>query len=134
LGLAARGVQAAAGESGLRAQAVVVGPVRRVVGADVLHARHRVGGQLLVVALAPRLQVRPGVAVVRLAHERHRRFNDVVCRAHAHVFRVVQPRLNLVAAGIRRIAHLHVALVFHPVAGLALLRREFQQLLVKLGH
>ncbi len=89
LGLTACRIQAAARQAGLRTQAFVVGPVRRVIGANVLHTRHRVGGQLLFVALAPRLQIRPGVAVVRLAHQRDRRFNDVVRRAHANVFRVV---------------------------------------------
>ena len=123
---AARGIQAAAGEPGLRPVAVFGGPVRLVVGANVLNARHRIGGQLLVVSLASGLQIPPGVAVIRLAHERDRRFDDVVRRTHAHVFGVVQSRLNLVAVGIGRIAHLHVALIFHPVARLAFLRRDFQ--------
>ena len=104
-----------------------------MVGPNVLNARHRIGGQLLFVALAPRLQIRPGVAVIRLAHQRHRRFNDVVRRAVANVFRVVQPRLNLVAVCVRRIAHLHKAVIFHAVARFAPLRRDFQQLLVKFG-
>jgi len=88
-GLTACGIQAAAGEAGLRPVAIFGGPVRLVIGANVLNARHRIGGQFLFVALAPRLQVRPGVAVVRLAHQRDRRFNDVVRWAHANVFGVV---------------------------------------------
>lgn len=131
---AARGIEAAAGEPGLRPVAVLGGPVRLVVGANVLHARHRIGGQLLVVSLASGLQVRPAVAVIRFAHQRNRRFNDVVRRTHAHVFGVVQPRLNLVAVGIGRIAHLHVARVCHPLARLAFLRRHLQQRFIQFGH
>ena len=133
LGRAARGVQAAARKPGLRTVALVGGPVWHVVGPNVLNARHRIGGQLLLVALAPRLQICPRVAVIRFAHERHRRFNDVVRRAHANVFRVVQPRLDLITVGVLRIAHLHEALVFHALARFARLRRNFQQLLIKFG-
>jgi hypothetical protein len=133
LGRAARGVHAVAREPGLRTVALVGGPVWHVVGPNVLNARHRIGGQLLFVAFAPRLQIRPRVAVVRFAHERDRRFNDVVRRAHANVFRVVQPRLDLITVRVRRIAHLHEALVFHALARFARLRRNFQQLLIKFG-
>ncbi len=74
-----------------------------------------------IAPLAPGLQVRPGVAVIRLAQERDRRFNDVVGRTHPDVLCVVEPRLNLVAVGIGWIAHLHEAIVFHAVTRLAVL-------------
>ena len=62
--LTARRVQAAACEPCLRANAVIIWPERHVVGTNVLNARHRIGRQLLFVALASRLQIRPGVAVI----------------------------------------------------------------------